>query len=299
MKPFLFYLTLLISLNLHCQNFAHKSDSIPLYLNSQNTIFIKGIFNSTDTLNLNFDTGTTELIFTKKTIENKLSSPPTLYTTPYSLTIGKTTYKTKLYDAELSGHGTDGRFGWDLFKGKVVELNYELELLIVHSSLPSLISRDKKFTQLPISYWEDLFFIECTINQTNIKNTGLFLFDTGYQRTLMLDKDILLEERFPITKMDTIKKMIMKGAQGNEIPVITMNLNRFKIGNHTLKKVPIQLITDHKPIKDKNTHIIGNEVLKRFTIILDFQSNVVYLKPNHLFDENYIEQRKNTAKKLN
>ena len=71
MKPFLFYLTLLISLNLHCQNFAHKSDSIPLYLNSQNTIFIKGIFNSTDTLNLNFDTGTTELIFTKKTIENK------------------------------------------------------------------------------------------------------------------------------------------------------------------------------------------------------------------------------------
>ena len=90
--------------------------------------------------------------------------------------------------------------------------------------------------------------------------------------------------------MKIIKKTIMKGAQGNEIPVITSNLKLLKIGKYKLKNVPIQLTTTHKPLKNKNIHILGNEVLKRFNLFLDFQNNFVYLNPNHLFKEKYIEK---------
>jgi hypothetical protein len=110
----------------------------------------------------------------------------------------------------------------------------------------------------------------------------------------MLDNDLLKQSKFPIEKMEVVKKVIMKGAQGNEIPVITSMLKVLKIGKHTLKNIPIQQITSNKPLKNKSIHILGNEVLKRFTVFLDFQNNFAYLKPNHLFKDNYTDQKENS-----
>lgn len=278
-------------------SFAQKimlRDSIPLLINEQNTISIKAVFNNLDTLNLNFDTGTTELVITNDVLKNKLKSATKLYNTIYNLKIGNTDYKTKVYDAELSGHGTDGRFGWDLFKDKIVELNYDKNLLVIHSELPKKMISDKKFSKLKMTFLEELFFIENEIAQNGVINKELFLFDTGYQRTLMLDKDLLQEKKFPIEKMEVLKKVIMHGAQGNEIPVITSNLKTFKIGKYKLKNIPVQITNANKPFKNKDIHILGNELLKRFNVFLDFQNHVVYLKPNRYFNDNYIEQKKNT-----
>jgi hypothetical protein len=130
------------------------------------------------------------------------------------------------------------------------------------------------------------------IKQNGVTNKALFLFDTGYQRTVMLDNDLLKEGKFPTEKMEIINKTVMKGAQGNEIPVITSNLNVLKIGKYQLKNVPVQQLTTHKPLKNKNIHILGNEVLKRFNLFLDFKNKIVYLKPNHFFKGNYIDKKK-------
>lgn len=268
------------------------SDSILLVLNEQNTMYVKAVFNETDTLYLNFDTGTTELILTNDVLTNKLKAVPKLYTTLYNLKIGNTIYKTKVYDAALSGHGTDGRFGWDFFKDKIVELNYDQNLMIIHSVLPKILAGNHQFTALKIELFKDLFLVKSEIRQNGITNKALFLFDIGYQRTVMLDNDLLKEGKFPTQKMEVLKKVIMKGAQGNEIPVITSNLQLLKIGKYKLKNVPVQQLITNKPLKDRDIHILGNEVLKRFNIFLDFQNNFVYLKPNHLFKDPYIDQKK-------
>ncbi|MGA9213521.1 clan AA aspartic protease [Kaistella sp.] len=282
----------LMSINVFAQNIKF-SDSISLVINEQNTIFVKAVFNKIDTLNLNFDTGTTELVLTNDVLKNKLKSKPKLYNTIYNLKIGDGNYKTKVYDAELSGHGTDGRFGWDLFKDKIVELNYDKNLMVVHSELPKNIERKNKFTKLKIEFFKDLFLVESKIKQNGVTNKDLFLFDSGYQRTVMLDNDLLQQEKFPTEKMEVINKVILKGAQGNEIPVITSNLKMLKIGKYKLNNVPVQQLTANKPLRDKNIHILGNEVLKRFNIFLDFQKNVVYMKPNSLFNVKYIDRKKN------
>jgi hypothetical protein len=292
MKRNLFITFLLMSINVFTQNIT-LSDSIYLRINDQNTIVVKAIFNEIDTLNLNFDTGTTELVLTNDVLKNKLKSSPKLYNTFYGLKIGSTMYKTKVYDAELSGHGTDGRFGWDFFKSKIVELNYDKSVMIVHNMLPKSVATNQKFTKLKMEFFEDLFLVESEIKQYGVKNKDLFLFDTGYQRTAMLDNDLLKEGKFPTVKMEVINKAILKGAQGNDIPVITSNLKVLKIGKYKLKNVPIQQLTLSKPLKNKNIHILGNEVLKRFNMFLDFKNNVVYLKPNRLFDDKYIDQKKN------
>ncbi|WP_410220576.1 aspartyl protease family protein [Pedobacter sp.] len=267
-------------------------DTIPLIINKENTIYVKAVLNAKDTLNFNFDTGTTEIVLTRNVLKNKIKSDLKLYNTPYDLKIGKHSYKANVFDTELTGHDTDGRFGWDLFDGMIVELNYDKNLMIVHSKLPASIVKDKTYSKLDIRYFSSIFLVSGTIAQSGTSNKDWFLFDTGYQRTAMLDNDLLKQHKFPVEKMEVIKKVMMRGAMGNEIPVITSDLNSLKLGNHELKNVPVQVLTGNKPLKDENIHILGNEVLKRFNTILDFQHNVVYLKPNNLYQETYTEQKK-------
>lgn len=208
------------------------SDTLALAINEHNTISVKTVFNETDTLTLNFDTGTTELVLTNNTIKSKLKSAINLYNTDYPLQIGNTTYQTKVYDAQLTGHGTDGRFGWDFFKGKVVELNYDKDIMVIHHQLPAHVMADNTYARHNMVFYKDLFFIELGIKQSGVTVTDNFLFDTGYERTLMLNRDLLTTQKFPYKKMKEIKRVLMKEAQGNNIPVVTSSLQKLTIGKH-------------------------------------------------------------------
>lgn len=291
MKHLLLVALTLLSIHVVAQK-GSVSDTIPFRMNDQNNMYVKAVFNDTDTLNLNFDTGTTELVLINDVLKNKLKPTPKLYDTFYTVKIGKTTYRTKVYDAELAAQETDGRFGWDLFKNKIVEIDYDKNILVVHSTLPKNVTKRKAYTKLDIEFSKDLMLIVSSIEQGGVVNKDLFLFDTGYQRTAMLDDDLLKQGKFPVNKMEVLKNVIMKGAQGNEIPVVTANLNKLTIGKYTLKNVPVQQLTTHKPLKNKNIHILGNDVLKRFNAFIDLQNNVLYLKPNHLYTVAFSDQKK-------
>lgn len=288
------HFSLLVLLHLALPGMAQtslQSDTIPFKMNAQHNMYVQAVFNKTDTLQLNFDTGTTELVLTNSVLKNKLTAMPKLYTTAYDVKIGALTYQTKVYDAELTAHETDGRFGWDLFKNKIVELDYDKNLLIVHAALPPSVAKSKHYTKLPLTFSKDLMLITGALKQSGVVNEALFLFDTGYQRTAMLDDELLKQGRFPTAKMPVIKRVVMKGAQGNEIPVLTTELAVLQLGKYKLKNVPVQQLTGSKPLKNENLHILGNEVLKRFNTILDLQAGVVYLRPNHFFRTGYTERQ--------
>lgn len=72
MKKELLSCFILLYINVSAQK-TISSDGIPLTINEQNTISVKTVFNEKDTLNLNFDTGTTELILTNTVLKNNLS----------------------------------------------------------------------------------------------------------------------------------------------------------------------------------------------------------------------------------
>ncbi|WP_345950042.1 hypothetical protein ABDD95_01025 [Mucilaginibacter sp. PAMB04274] len=267
-------------------------DTIPFFVNSFNTNFIPVVFNNADTLMLNFDTGATEVSFTNDALKQKVKSHPELYKTRYGIKIGNQTYHSKIYDIQLAGNNTDGLLGWDLFDGMIVELDYDHNQLILHSKMPKHLMHDRKYSKFKIRYIKNRPFIESELTQSGNKNKGWFLFDLGYQRTVMLDNDLLREARFPTEKMAVIKKTIMHGVRGNEVPVTTASLEILKLGNLELRDVPAQIMEQNKPMRGVNIHILGTDVLKRFNTILDFQNNLIYLKPNHLYGTVYSDQNK-------
>lgn len=267
-------------------------DTIPFVFNKYNTNYIKVLINKMDTLNLNFDTGATELTIIEDALKNKVKGEIRLYDTFHDVEIGKREYKTKIYDIKLAGHETDGLLGWDHFDGMVVELNYDKNKMVVHSRLPKAVKRNNAAAKLNIRYFNHRFFVEAQIAQSGTTVKDWFLFDTGYQKTIMLDNDLLKQESFPTDRMEFIDKKIMHGTLGNEVPVITSKLQSLNIGGYELKNLPAQIMTTSKTQFGSNIHILGSEILKRFNTYLDFQDNVVYLIPNSHYDEPYADKSK-------
>ncbi len=261
-------------------------DTLSFTLTGFNNLKFKTVLNKADTLDLKFDSGTTGLLLTNDAIKNKthLSGAGKA---DNSLRIGNLTWNSlEIYPVELSGQGTDGRFGWDFFDGKVVEIDYDKNRFIVHTTTPKI---DKDYSKFDIEYTHTLFCINGVLQIKGKKYKNRFLFDNGYQRTVMLDTTLMNEQDYP-KDLEVIKKVIMKNGQGKEIPVITVNNERLNLEKYTLFNIPVQLMTMGNPAGFK-THILGNEVLKRFNTVLDFQNNFVYLKPNHLMDLPYADSK--------
>lgn len=263
-------------------------DTLRFTLTEFNNIKLKAILNKTDTLDLKFDSGTTGLLLTNDAIRNKTHLSADDKADNF-LQMGNLAWDSlRVYPVELSGQGTDGRFGWDLFDGKVVEIDYDENLFIVHSRLPGM---KRQYSKFDIEYTHTLFCIQAELQVKDKKYKSRFLFDNGYQRTIMLDTSIMNEQNYP-KDLEVIKKVIMKNGQGKEIPVLTVNNERLNLGKQSLLNIPVQLLATGNPARFK-THILGNEVLKRFNTILDFQNNYVYLKPNSLLDQPYKDAKLN------
>jgi hypothetical protein len=261
-------------------------DTIPFILTGFNNIKIKTVLNNTDTLELIFDSGSTGLLLNDDALKRKALTANTDKAVNH-LQIGNLGWDSLLvYPVVLSGQGADGCFGWDLFDGKMLEIDYDKSIFIVHTNLPN---PPAGYSKLNIEYIHSLFCIQGDLEIKKQHYTSRFLFDNGYQRTIMLDTVLMNQQHYP-KDLPVIKKVIMKNSQGTEIPVITVINERFNLGKEMLLAIPVQLMATANPARFK-THILGNEVLKRFNTILDFQNNLVCLKPNSLFNLAYKDVR--------
>ena len=126
-------------------------DSIPFTLTAYNAIAVKAIINNTDTLMLHFDASSFDFRFTKDAILKKtrlLSNQPNVMSGKAAADYNKMgrVFKLQMGNAiwnnpdvaatGLTAHDMDGRFGWNLFEGKTVEVNFDKNLLIIRPELP-------------------------------------------------------------------------------------------------------------------------------------------------------------------
>ncbi|MVN93022.1 pepsin/retropepsin-like aspartic protease family protein [Mucilaginibacter aquatilis] len=270
-------------------------DTVAFKINKYNTNYVPVVINGTDSILLNFDTGATDVCIISESLKNKIKAKLKLYNTPYAISIGSKDFKSKIYDITTVGHEVDGLLGWDIFDGMVVELDYDKQKMIIHSAMPKHLTKDKGYEKFNITYIRNKPFIESNISQGSVTSKSLFFFDLGYQRAAMLDNDVLVNAKFPVEKTQVIKKVIMHGSRGNEIPVITAALQDLQIGKFRLKNVPAQIMIEGKPLPGTNVHYLGSDILKRFNTVLDFQHNAIYLKPNSYYNAAFADQAKDGA----
>jgi len=273
---------------------SFPADTLPFRITEANNIVFRAVLEGKDTLDLYFDTGGSEIVLKHSTIKEKTSllqgrnegyheDNYVPLEGLYSLALNGLTWDTlTIYPVDLMPKEADGHFGWNLFKDKIVELDYENERMIVYSSFSGDLSQ---YSKSEIEYINTLFCIpgNIVIGANNYSNR--YLFDLGFQRAVILDKNLRQKSNFP-DDLPVIKESVLRNSQGTEFVNRVVEVESIFFDKSHASHVPVQLLSTPNPARFE-THILGGELLKRFNTILDFQQGFVYLKPNSLMSLPY------------
>ena len=273
-----------------------KPDTLPFQISQANNILFTAILNGTDSIDLYLDTGGTEIVLSHEAVKERTSlldgkndgynevnyEPLEELNT---LVLGRLSLDSiTIYPTSLIPKEADGHFGWNLFEDDIVELDYEKNLMIVHSSFNQKLD---EYAKLEIEYINTLFCIKGNLSINDKAFSNRYLFDTGFQRAIVMDKDLLIEDKFP-TDLPVIKESKLKNSEGTEFINKVVKVDNICFNGACANNVPAQLLSTPNPARFK-THILGNELLKRYNTILDFQNGFVYMKPNSLIDLPYAD----------
>jgi hypothetical protein len=265
-------------------------DTIAFTLNSQSNICIRANINGADSMLLMFHSAYSGVSLTQKAIA-KMSALKQLQDTKVNtwggsadaqlsegnqLSISRSQWENlTIFINENAGVGTDGKFGYDLFKGKIIEIDYNHKRFIVHPRMPRLAVGYRK---MDLIEKQGSLFITGTLKLNKTQYRDTFMFHTGYGGAVLLDPKI--GERYAMqAQLKTISTSELKDAYGNVFKIETKELPLMRLGHKRLKKVPLSFAARSSAIPMK---VLGNGLLKRFNVVFDFQEQRVYLRPNGL-----------------
>jgi hypothetical protein len=184
----------------------------------------------------------------------------------------------------LTAHEMDGRFGWNLFEGKTVEVNYDHSLLIIHSR-PLKIPAGYVRSKLEIIH--SFVIAKGNFEIAHKKHFGNFLFDTGSEQAIILDSAWASKENFS-GNLKLIRSTVLHNPKGVKFEIKIISAPVFQINSFQLTNIPAAILGGKNPAGfDINN--LGNDLLKRFNMILDFKNDYLYLKPNKLMGVKYRE----------
>jgi hypothetical protein len=187
----------------------------------------------------------------------------------------------------LSSHigiPVNGIIGYKFFKNNIVEINYQKKRIIVHSNNDGTRKKlERKFKTVPITIERSKPYIYATAIVDTIKVPAKLLLDIGNSDAFWIfenDKIKLPKKNFP--------DFLGKGFSG-DIEGHRAKIDNFFIDDFNFKK-PIVSFPDSSSIRNVKMvpgriGSVGGEVLKRFTVVLDYADQKLYLKKNSKFSE--------------
>jgi len=268
-------------------------DTIPFTLTAYDAIPFKAVVNGTDSVNLHFDTGSWGFRLTKDAIvkKTKLLASQT-QTTPnfkklnkvHKLQIGKLVINDPDFEAtDMTAHDMDGRFGWNLFEGKQVELDFDNNRMIVHSG--KLIKAPKGYVRSNLEFRNSFMIVKGAMKKDNQLFPGDFLMDTGSGQAIILDSTWAASADFA-KGLQLIRSIILHNPRGDKFETKVVLAPGFEMNGYTLNNIPTLILGTRNPA-GFSINNLGNDLLKRFNMILDFKNDCIYWKPNELFNREF------------
>ncbi|MBB6501107.1 retropepsin-like aspartic protease [Pedobacter cryoconitis] len=290
-------LSTVIQSSIHNASGTSGADTIPFILGTDQYIHIKGKINHFRELDLIFDTGASLFVLTEKGLSKSkvILDGSTENQGAGGFSTERTSSRNHLELANLywkdlpilfydykGGLNADGVVGYNVFEDKVVEIDYDKGLLIIHQNLPDL---KKDYSELPARHSIEGTFVEATVQKDMNAAKGWFLFDTGGGLTVAVSGNFAnkndLHRRLAIMGYANVSGT---GAVVNKTEIAI--LPELKLTGFVLRDVPVRLNVQNSDYYGK-AGIIGNAVLKRFNTIIDYPHGKIYLKPNHLLNTSF------------
>jgi hypothetical protein len=174
----------------------------------------------------------------------------------------------------LQGRHLDGFLGYDFISRYVITLDYAAGQMTIAE--PATFSYSGAGESLPIKFRGPWPYIEGTIAVPGVKpETGEYFVDSGSGDAV--DDPAILKTTGPVRKVQT---GVGLGQPGEGVIGRTLYL---QLGSYRLDAPTdacCSSVPDHK-------RMIGTEILRRFTVILDYAHSRMILEPNIHFKETF------------
>lgn len=195
--------------------------------------------------------------------------------------------KENIYHLEqFLGIEIHGILGANLFNGLVLSIDYEREIIKIKR--PDRYRVPRKASVLPIEVHKGKPYVKVVTGCTNQWSDSLmYLMDTGAGLTAMIHNNthphLSIPQHIVSGNLGTGLGGYIKGYVGR--------IDHFQIGEHRFNN----LITSFQALDStymdhlefKRNGLIGNQILSRFDITLDYTRKLLYLSPNSDFNDEF------------
>ncbi len=199
------------------------------------------------------------------------------------LTIDSLDFHINNYDilTAVYGERIDGIIGYSLFKRFIFKIDYDSLRVEIFSKGTYKYPRGGYMLRPLISTLP----IESLRVKDNRTIQSRFLYDIGAGLCMMLSTDFI-EDSMLLRKK---RKFYAKEAEGpgGRISMKMTVIREIKLGPYHFRNVPIYVFKDEYNITSYPflAGLIGNDILRRFNCILDYEKRLFYLIPNSHFLE--------------
>ena len=267
---------------------------IPFTLTAANNISIRATLNATDSVDLMFHTAVDSVSLTKAAIArlSRFTASDSIavqswggtaqarQSTGNSLQIGELTWNdVAITEGDNSGPGTNGKFGPNLFAGKVVEIDFDSSELLIHPTLPATVSSRER---LDLTFRDGALFVTGELTVGGLRHTTEFMLHTGFGGTALLDEQFVRTHDLA-DKLEVLGESGLKDSYGNTVKTHKVRLPFLRLGETTFVDVPVGLFDG--AIGTQRMSVVGGGLLKRFNLVFDVVNRHLYVSPSKFAGE--------------
>lgn len=181
------------------------------------------------------------------------------------------------------GEKIDGIIGYSFFSRYIVKLDYDTSRIYIYSK------GNMKYPKGGYLVKPNLATIPVTTNRIRDEAdvTTRFFFDTGAGLSLLLTEDFVGDSSM-YSKKKKIYMTQAEGLGGKAFMKITTT-KEFRIGPYRFRRVPTFIFEDEFNVTSYPYlgGLIGNDLLRRFNVILNYERRDIYLMPNRHYRDQF------------
>jgi hypothetical protein len=186
------------------------------------------------------------------------------------------------------GRDVEGIIGTPFIKNFVVEIDYARKVLTLYDPKFYNLSGERDAVELENRNGYPFIKVGLSLNGRDTI-TDDFMIDSGSVRTLQINKPFADAHRIlsALPKANTAEGLGGAGIAG-DTKFVDARISSLRLGRYMIGRPVVSISQDAAGYgAGGDAGVVGGEVLRRFTVTLDYRSKRILLKPNARFTEPY------------
>ncbi len=195
--------------------------------------------------------------------------------------------KNNLNIEEVMGLRIDGIIGGSFFKGLQIRINYNKKILTLYH--PSKKIKDlKDFEKIPVTIKQSKPYITSKLKTIEGKSVSTkLLLDTGAALTILLHANTSEDIELPDAVIPgSLGRGLGGDVEGFMGKVHEIRVGPFRFNNiiSSFQDIDSSIIAESQVYRNG---LIGNSILSRFEIVVDYMRELVYMKPYKNYNKDF------------